>query len=160
MKSKLLQIHKIIFYLYFLMEKVNRLLEIWTSKFNEEDFLKLCSFVDFTINNRKLPDKQFLLINCTNQVESTRLIMNIRNIVGLAHCQFLKPYEEIDKSDNKTKLYTTTDFTSHMNNSINEITNFTHTQMTHTNANIVCAVRDSSFIEGSILQNAIAITML
>jgi hypothetical protein len=140
------------------LQHTRNLLTFWNDKFSLEDFETLVSCVDKISGNQKIGNNKFLLVRSANQRDLTQLIMLIRNIIGLVHCQFLSC--DIDNSNYRTKLFTSNDLRADIYGQLKYICSSEYTQSTHTNASVICACLTDTHIEKSIEMRAIVIDMI
>lgn len=139
------------------LQYTKNLLNFWHDKFSQDDFDTLASCVDKISGNQKIGNNKFLLIKSNDQRLSAQLIMNIRNIIGNIHCQFL--YEEIDVGNYRTKLFTSTNLQPELYAQIKQICSPVHTQLTHTNASVICMCNCDIHLDKSIEMRAIVINI-
>lgn len=139
------------------LQYTKNLLNFWHDKFSQVDFDILVNCVDKITGNQKIGNNKFLLIKSDDHRLSAQLIMTIRNIVGNIHCQFL--YQEIDTGNYRTKLFTSTNLQSELYERIKEICSSEYTQLTHTNASIICTCNYDIQVDKSIEMRAIIINM-
>lgn len=140
------------------LQHTKNLLTFWNGKFNADDFNTLVTCVDKIAGNQQIGTNKFLLIISDNVKESTQLIMTIRNIVGLIHCQFLS--NDIDTKNYRTKLFTSTCVNESLFGQIKQICSTEYRKLTLTNANVICIGSHNILLDISMQKRAIVINMI